>query len=190
MVNELRDRTGKGLFKRNLKGVERDAECARMRAGGYLLREIAEHLGMTPGSVKRAIDRALRDVQAPAVEALRAAQQSTLDLLKSTALDIMSKPHIAHSNGKTVRVCPGLDENGRTQHPNCKAQVAGYDGDPDDWCIGVPVLDHGPRLSAIGQLRGLLEREAKLWGTDSPVRTIVEGDELVIRIKGVDTEGV
>lgn len=169
MVNELRDRTGKGLFKRNLKGAQRDAECARMRAAGYLLREIAEHVGLTEGNVSRAIERALRDVQAPAVEALRASQQTVIDTMKSAALDILARQHVAHSNGRVV-----YDLEGQ----------AGPDGKLH------PVLDDGPRLAAIGQLRQVLEREAKLWGTDSPIRTVVEGDELVIRIKGVDTDAV
>jgi hypothetical protein len=160
------DRTGKGKFARSLTGAARDAECARMRAAGYLLREIAEHVGLkTEGAVAKAIDRARRDAVAPAVEALRVSQQEVIDLLKSTALDILARDHVAHSNGRVV-----YNEAG--------------DGELQ------PVLDDGPKLSAIGQLRGLLEREAKLWGTDSPVRTVVEGDELVIRIKGVDTDAV
>src|SRR5688572_14493303 len=138
----LVDRTGKGLFKRSLKGAERDAECARMRAGGYTLREIAEHVGLqTESAVGKAIARALKDVQAPAVEALRASQQSTLDLLKSQALDILARTHLAHSNGRVV-----------------------YSGDIGDTGDLVPVLDDGPRLAAIRELRQLLERESKLWG--------------------------
>jgi hypothetical protein len=160
------DRTGKGLFKRSLTGAERDAECARMRAGGYLLREIAEHVGLkTEGAVAKAIDRALKDVQAPAVERLRAQQQTVIDTMKSAALDILAREHVAHSNGRVI-----YNEAG--------------DGDLQ------PVLDDGPRIQAINALRQVIEREAKLWGTDSPIRTVVEGDELVIRIKGVDTDAV
>ncbi len=164
---ESLDRTGKGLFKRSLRGAARDAECARMRAAGYLLREIADHVGLqTESAVQKAIERALRDVQAPAVEALRAQQQSVIDQIKSTALDIMARDHLAHSNGRVV-----MNEDPITGELT-------------------PVLDDGPKLSAIGQLRQLLEREAKLHGVDSPIRTVVEGDELVIRIKGVDTDAV
>jgi hypothetical protein len=182
------DRTGKGLFKRSLTGAARDAECARMRAAGYLLREIAEHVGLkTEGAVAKAIERALRDVQAPAVEALRASQQHTLDLLKSTALDIMARDHVAHSNGRIVHGgCPGLDAAGNFQHDGCTFNVPGT-----AYCEGPPVIDDGPKLSAIAQLQRLLEREARLHGTDSPIRTAIEGDELVIRIKGgVDMDAV
>ncbi len=161
---ESLDRTGKGLFKRSLRGAERDAECARMRAGGYLLREIAAHVGLkTESAVQKAIERSLKDVQSPAVEALRAQQQSVIDVMKSTALDILSREHVAHSNGRVV-----YNEAG--------------DGEL------TPVLDDGPRIQAINALRQVLEREAKLHGADSPIRTVVEGDELVIRIKGVDTD--
>ncbi len=164
------DRTGKGRFKRSLKGAQRDAEAARMRASGYLLREIAEHLGLkTEGAAKRAIDRALQDVQAPAVEALRASQQEIIDRMKVAALDVMEREHVAHSNGRVVYdVENGVAADGTVR----------------------PVLDDGPRLQAINALRGVLEREAKLWGADAPVRTTIEGDELVIRIKGVDTDAV
>lgn len=162
-----------------------------MRAAGYLLREIGEHVGIkTEGAVSRAIERALKDVQAPAVAELRASQQATLDLLKSTALDIMARQHVAHSNGKVVtQGCPGLADDGSPRHENCSWGQRHPDGSAN-WCEGPPVLDDGPRLSAIGQLRQVIEREAKLWGTDSPIRTVVEGDELVIRIKGVDTDAV
>lgn len=141
-----------------------------MRAGGYLLREIALHVGLkTEGAVKKAIERALKDVQSPAVAELRAQQQSIIDVMKSVALDIMARDHVAHSNGRVIYdMESGIDSDGHA----------------------TPVLDDGPKLSAIGQLRQLLEREAKLHGTDSPIRTVVEGDELVIRIKGVDTDAV
>lgn len=142
-----------------------------MKASGYLHREIAEHLGFANESgVTKAIERALRDVQAPAVEKLRVSQQAVLDQLKSTALDILARDHVAHSNGRVIYDLEG---------------DAGPDGKLK------PVLDDGPRLQAIGQLRQLLEREAKLWGADAPIRTAVEGDELVIRIKGgVDTDAI
>ena len=141
-----------------------------MKAAGYLHREIAEHLGFSNESgVTKAIARALKDVQAPAVAELRASQQTVIDTMKSAALDILARQHVAHSNGRVVYDLEG---------------EAGPDGKLH------PVLDDGPRLAAIGQLRQVLEREAKLWGTDSPIRTVVEGDELVIRIKGVDTDAV
>lgn len=161
------DRDGKGMFRRGIKGAERDAEAARMKSCGYLHREIAQHLGFAnEGGVTMALKRARKDIQSPAVEALRASQQEVLDLLKSTALDILARDHVAHSNGRIVEV---WDETSRAL---------------------TPVLDDGPKLSAIGQLQKLLEREAKLHGTDSPIRTVVEGDELVIRIKGVDADGI
>lgn len=137
-----------------------------MRAGGYSLREIGEHFNLTPSAVAKCIAKALKDVQSPAVEQLRAQQQTMIDLAKTVILGVIERDHVAHSNGKVVEV---------------------WDGEKNEL---VPVLDDGPKLSAIGQLRGLLEREAKLHGADSPIRTVVEGDELVIRIKGVDTDAV
>lgn len=170
MAESLAVRDGQGMFRRGLKGAERDAEAARMKAAGYLHREIAQHLGYAnKGTVTKAIARALKDVQAPAVAELRASQQTVIDTMKSAALDILARQHVAHSNGRVV-----YDLEGQ----------AGPDGKLH------PVFDDGPRLAAIGQLRQVLEREAKLWGTDSPIRTVVEGDELVIRIKGVDTDAV
>lgn len=142
-----------------------------MKASGYLHREIAEHLGFANESgVTKAIERALRDVQAPAVEALRASQQTVIDTMKSAALDILARDHVAHSNGRVIYDLEG-------------------DAGPDGTLK--PVLDDGPRIQAINALRQVLEREAKLWGADAPIRTAVEGDELVIRIKGgVDTDAI
>jgi hypothetical protein len=172
-------RNGRGEYTTTLAGAERDAEAARLRSRGKLLREIKVELGYSSeGRVHDAIKRAFERVSERSVGELRKQQQAMLDDLKAKALAIAERQHIAHSNGRTVRVCEG-------DHPGCTRT-----GPYDDSCYGIVVRDDGPKLTAINTLRGLMEREAKLHGLDAPVKVEQTGTGLTITVVGVNMDDV
>lgn len=153
---------------------------------GWTFQMIADELGMkTRGVAEVAVKRGLARVTSPGVEALRTSQQTVIDLLKRTAIDVLNRDHLAHSNGTVVRAgCPGLDQYGRRQHEGCTWGTPGT-----AYCDGPAVLDDGPRLDAIKTLVSVLTREAKLHGADSPVKVEHEPTgEVRIIIKGIDAE--
>lgn len=181
-----RVRGGDGKMRRTVDTVRRDAECAELHAQGWTFQRIADHMGFkTRAAASKAVDRAFRQVVIESVERMRQKHDMMINRLLSKTIEIMERDHVAHSQGRIVRMgCPGLDR-GEFQHTGCTYGVPGA-----PYCDGPALLDHGPKLQAITVARGLLERSAKLHGLDAPVRTAIEGDELVIRIKGVDVDAV
>lgn len=139
----------------------------------------------TRAAASKAVDRAFRQIAVESVERMRQRHDMMINRLLSRTVEIMERSHFAHSQGRVVRACPGPNT-----HQGCTATNVWDSAGVGEGCPGIPVLDDGPRLQAITAARGLLERSAKLHGLDAPVRTAIEGDELVIRIKGVDTDSV
>lgn len=184
----LRVRGGDGRMRRTKANVERSSKACDLYSQGWTFQRIADELGYSSrANAKRDVEKALREIVAAGVETLRARQSYLLDRLLGKAVEIMERSHFAHSQGRVVRACPGPNT-----HDGCTATSVwdSAGGWSDGGCPGIPVLDDGPKLQAITVARGLLERSAKLHGLDAPVRTAIEGDELVIRIKGVDTDSV
>jgi hypothetical protein len=116
--------------------------------------------------------RALKEIPANEVNEYRAEQLDLLDELMREALAIMRRDHLSVSQGRVVRLGQPIIVDG-------EAVIA--EG------AGEPVLDDGPRLSAITELRKLLERMAKIVGSDSPVKVEQTGSTTVnYLINGVD----
>lgn len=182
----LRVRGGDGRMRQTLTSAQRDAEAVRLYSDGLTYQQIADQLNLkNRADAYKIVKRTMAKVPVEAVDQLRKRQAGLIERLLVKTLEIMERDHIAHSQGRIVRIgCPGLDR-GEVQHSGCTYGVPGA-----PYCDGPALLDHGPKLQAITVARGLLERSAKLHGLDAPVRTAIEGDELVIRIKGVDTDAV
>jgi hypothetical protein len=182
--NATRGRNGGGRFTTTLKGQQRDIEAARLQSMGWSLSKIMVHLGYSStGHVVNGITRAYERVPSQAVEVRRQQQQSLLDHLKSEALSVLARPHVAHSQGKIVREgCPGLDYAGQPQHDGCTWGKGGQ------YCDGPAVLDDGPKLQAISTIKALLDREAKLHGLDSPVRIEQTDIGVSIILEGVSLD--
>lgn len=182
----LRVRGGDGRMRQTLTSAQRDAEAVRLYSDGLTYQQIADQLGLkNRADAYKMVKRTMAKVPVEAVDQLRKRQAGLIERLLVKTLEIMERDHIAHSQGRIVRIgCPGLDR-GQVQHSGCTYGVPGA-----PYCDGPALLDHGPKLQAITVAKGLLERSAKLHGLDAPVRTAIEGDELVIRIKGVDTDAV
>lgn len=152
----------------------KDAEVAARRQRGINLRkagkswaEIAVELGHDSAAtafndVKRARD-ANRSSLKETVEDERQTDLERLDGMLAEAWRVMESNHLAVSGGNVVMVGPEGDES--------------------------PLLDDGPKLDAIRTLLRVLERRAKLLGTDAPTRVEAEG-ELRVVVEGVDVEGM
>lgn len=144
-------RTRMGRWAKTLESAERDAEAARLWGRGWTFEAIANRLEYGDKSnAHKAVQRALKAVQAEGVNEARAAQLGLIGELKRHALDVLETDHVMVSHGKVIK-----DDQGN------------------------PLLDDGPRLAAIGKLEALIAREAALLGTPMPTRSRLEfgGDE-------------
>lgn len=152
-----------------------DADIIRLRGQRVTFdeigRQMADKYGRTPRGrghgepgtpfsksyMQKRYVEALAAVPALAVTQHRAEQVALLDQLIDEAYAIAQKDHLAHSNGRVVQI------------------------------DGQPVLDDGPKLSAIGEIRKLLERMAKVVGSDTPVKQeFGVNTSLDIKVNGVD----
>jgi hypothetical protein len=116
--------------------------------------------------------RALKEIPAHEVQEYRAEQLNLVDELLREALAIMRRDHLAVSQGRVVRLGHPIIVDG-------EAVIAEGEGEP--------VLDDGPKLAAIGEVRQLLARMAKIVGSDSPVKVEQTGSTTVnYLINGVD----
>lgn len=151
-------RTGAGRYTRTEASRLRDAEAARLRAQSPPLsyRQIARHLGYAdPGCAWRAVQRCVSTVVSDAAESLIAVESARLDELYVSALEILERDHYAHSNGRIVELG------------------------------GEPLLDDGPKLSALAELRRIRESYRKLHGLDQPAKVSVDGG-VRYEVVGVD----
>lgn len=138
-------RDGHGRFTRNVDSAERDAEAARLRAGGWTLQQIADHFGVNRSSVKRMIDRVLAEtIEEPAAQ-VRAFELERLDLMWQAVMKVLEARHVTVSQGKVV-----------------------YLGDE-------PLADDAPVLQAVDRLLKIQARRAALLGLDAPAKQEVGG---------------
>ncbi|GAB3156403.1 hypothetical protein GCM10027258_62790 [Amycolatopsis stemonae] len=121
--------------------------------------------------------KALRDIPALEVQEHRAEDLELIDEALRTALAVMRRDHIAVSQGRVVRIGkPFVNDDG-------EAEIA--EGQ------GAPVHDDAPKLQAINTIRNLLERKAKIVGSDSPVRVDTTSNFTVnYKINGIDPKAL
>lgn len=147
---KLRDHRGR--FIKTMEGAERDAEAVRMLAQHATYQQISDTLGYgSKSNAHKAVKRTLAAVPAEAVQELRAMATERLEWLCRETLAILDRDHLHISQGGKVVV----------------------DGD------GNPILDDGPKLAALGHLRGFFQEWAKLTGVYQPARSRMElgGDD-------------
>lgn len=143
-------RNGKGRFDRSIATVERDAAAAGLRADNKTYQQIADELGYSSkGDAWRGVQKAKADVAREPVAKLIQTEAAQLDDLYVAALDVLERDHVFVSHGKIVK---------------------------DDQ--GVPILDDGPKLNAIRELRAIRESYRKLFGADAPSRVSIDAQQL------------
>lgn len=140
-------RDGSGNFLYTDAGVQRDADASRLRSEGRTYQQIADALSYSDrGSAWRGIQRARRAILREPAEHLIQVESARLDGLYVAALDVLERDHVTVSNGRVM-----------------------YDDD------GNPILDDGPKLAAIRELRNIRESFRKLHGLDQPAKVAVSG---------------
>lgn len=149
-----------GRFERTQSGAQRDAEAVRMRSRGATYQRIADALGYgSRYNARRAVERALAEIPADAVDELRRLAAERLDYLTRKAFEVLDATHYVHTPG------------GKLVHG------------PD----GRPLLDPMPVLHAIDRLLRIDERRARLFGLDAPARdwepTIDEIDAAIAELE-------
>ena len=140
-------RDGHGRFSDSPETANRDAKAATLRAQGRTFQQIATELGYSDrGDAWRGVQRARASVlQGPAEELIRT-EAAQLDILYTEALEVLERDHVMVSHGRII-----CDDNGD------------------------PILDDGPKLAAIRELRTLRESYRKLFGLDAATKTEVSG---------------
>ncbi|MFF2650591.1 hypothetical protein [Streptomyces sp. NPDC058045] len=139
MAKDDKLRDGHGRYTRSPETAAREAQAARLRAQGKTYLQIAHELGYGSKSAAHdAVSRALHAIVADDAEALRRREAARLDGLYEEALGVLERTHYAHSHGKLVH-----DDEGR------------------------PLVDDGPKLAAIRELRAVRESYRRLYGLDA-----------------------
>src|SRR5581483_121905 len=121
----------RGHFIATIDRDERAARAARLKADnpkmGY--REIARAVGYSnPGDAWRAVDRCRKAVLQSAGAELIASEAALLDDQFTAAMEILERDHVVVSHGKVIK---------------------------DD--AGAPLLDDGPKLAALREMRAIRE---------------------------------
>jgi hypothetical protein len=161
-----RDRNSTGRFVRSLDTVRRDAAAAEYLADhpGATYEEIKERYGYAHRSdAKKAIERAKADVARPAITKLIATESEELDALYTEACAILRRRHITSPSATAT------SSRGSTPRP-VKEE---------------PLLDDGPKLAAIREMRAIRESYRKLLGVDQPTQVAVSG-AVRYEVVGVD----
>lgn len=139
MATEHRDNHGQ--YSRSIDTAERDAECARLRANGLGVVEIAKRVGYANhSSVSKAISRAMMATVQEAGEEAKQLELARLDAWLAKGVEILNGTYYAHSQGRLIEL------------------------------HGQPLIDVMPNLQALGKLISLSESRRKLKGMDAPTR--------------------
>ncbi|SEO83328.1 hypothetical protein [Actinacidiphila rubida] len=162
-----RARDGHQQFTSPRNQRDRDVWAAeRWVQNGWTHQQIADALGLSAkSSAHEAVERGLR---APAAEREQRASdnrellRARLELLHTTALDVMARKHLTVSFGKVITI---KDDDGNE----------------------VPLIDDGPVLQAIDRLLKINESQRKFDGLDAPTQVSL-GGEVTYNLVGVDPD--
>lgn len=137
---------------------------------------------------------ALRKITQPEADLARAKLRDELDALRAITWGVLRRKHVVVSGGSVVR------EGAWVRVPDEPAAMGRgvdfrqtEDGGWEVWDehAGDALMDSGPVLAAVVELRKLAEAEARLFGLNLPVKVEVGGDvNVTYRIQGVDVNDV
>lgn len=150
------------------KGKMRDNECARLKAQGWKLEDIAKHLGLDqpnpengPARVAAAIKRALGEMARFVGDEVRLMEMNSLDELEWEAWKTLQSRHVVISQGKVVR----------------------------DETTGEAIDDDRFILEVLDRILKVKERRAKLMGLDAPQRReVITMDSIDQEIAKLESE--
>lgn len=150
-----------GRYEPTQAAADRAAEAARLRAENPRMtyQQIADRVGFgSKGDAWRAVQRCRETVLREAGAALIASEAAQLDDLFVHAMEILERDHVMVSHGRVVT---------------------------DD--TGQPLLDDGPKLAALREMRAIRESYRKLYGVDQPAKVEHSGG-VKFEIVGVDPQ--
>ncbi|MFI6251502.1 hypothetical protein [Streptomyces sp. NPDC051016] len=153
-------RDARGHYISTIDDANRAAQAARLRADNPKMtyQQIADTVGYSDkGDCWRAIQKCRQAVITGAGAELIASEAQQLDDLFVAALEVLERDHVVVSHGKVIN---GAD--------------------------GKPLLDDGPKLAAIREMRMLRESYRKLYGLDAEQKVSVAGS-VRYEVVGVDT---
>lgn len=144
------------------QAAERKAQIVRLYDSGKTFTEIGDMLGTTKQYAHRVYWQAVAETPQLAVSEMRAQQNERLQWLMEQAAEVLTGTHYAYSGGTLL-----------------------YGPAPIGKERGEPLLDSGPKLAAIREIRALVETQAKLNGTCAPAQVTVNG-QISFVINNVD----
>lgn len=168
-----------GRFTRTAASAKRDHKAAELRGQGLSYAAIAAELGFAhKGKAHEAVMRAFAEIPTEESGQAKLLDLERIDRLIEWNWATMLREHVAVSQGKVVGKLVGIERD--------------LDGSPvlDSEGKAIPVyedvLDDGPGQASAREIRMLLERRAKMFGYDEPirheVRTISEIDARLIEL--------
>lgn len=160
-------RGGNGRYIRAADSRKRDHRAAELRGQGWSYQRIADELGFaSKGHACNAVMRAYAEIPSEASEHAKALDLERIDRLIEQAWAVMLRDHVTVSHGRVVGKQVGWqrDDDGQILRDGEGAPVPAYED----------ILDDGPALAAIREIRALLERRAKIIGYEAPARSRVE----------------
>ncbi|MET7457704.1 hypothetical protein ABZT03_38815 [Streptomyces sp. NPDC005574] len=157
-------RDSRGRFTDTLNHDERAAAAARLKAAhpNMTYQQIADAVGYcNKGDAWRAVQKCRTSVLQAAGAELIASEARLLDDMFAEALEVLDRDHVVVSHGKVITM---LDEETGAEKP---------------------LLDDGPKLAALREMRAIRESYRKLHGLDQPAQVTVSG-AVRYEVVGVD----
>lgn len=154
----------KGRFITTIDHDEKAARAARLKADNprMTFQQIADQVGYSSkGDAWRAIEKCRKAVLQSAGAELIASEAALLDDQFVAAMEVLGRDHVVVSHGKVITMA-----------------------DPDTQ-EEKPLLDDGPKLAALREMRAIRESYRKLLGIDQPTQVAVSGS-VKYEVVGVD----
>lgn len=157
-------RNARGNYTPTQTAADKAATATRLKADNPRLtyQQIADQVGYAnKGDAWRAIDRCRKAVLQSAGAELIASEAALLDDQFVAAMEVLDRDHVVVSHGKVITMA-----------------------DPDTQ-VEKPLLDDGPKLAALREMRAIRESYRKLLGIDQPTQVAVTGN-VKYEVVGID----
>lgn len=158
-------RDSKGRYINSPAADDRAIRAAQLKAANPRMtyQQIADAVGYgNKGDAWRAVDKCRQAALAEAGVELVASEAALLDDQFVAAMEILDRDHVVVSHGKVITMA-------------------------DDEGVEKPLLDDGPKLAALREMRAIRESYRKLLGLDAEQKVNVSGS-VTYEIVGVNPE--
>ncbi|MDX3759333.1 hypothetical protein [Streptomyces sp. AK02-04a] len=159
-----RPRDARGNFTPTQAAADKATTAARLKTDNPRMtyQQIADAVGYrSKGDAWRAIDKCRKAVLQAAGAELIAAEAAQLDDMFVAAMEVLERDHPVVSHGRVITMA-----------------------DPETQ-VEKPLLDDGPKLAALREMRAIRESYRKLLGIDQPTQVAVSGS-VKYEVVGVD----